>query len=50
METSDPIGELLNTPIPEKLWHYTSVKGFYGIVTSKSIFATEARFLKAQPT
>jgi hypothetical protein len=36
---------LLNSDIPEKLWHYTSIHGFQGIVTSKRIFATEIRFL-----
>jgi hypothetical protein len=36
---------LINEPIPEKLWHYTSVQGFQGIVTSKTIFATDVRFL-----
>jgi Protein of unknown function (DUF2971) len=42
---SNPIEELLNSPIPEKLWHYTSIQGFHGIVTSKRIFATDVRFL-----
>jgi hypothetical protein len=45
MATLDPIDELLNRQIPEKLWHYTSVQGFQGIVTSKTIFATDTRFL-----
>jgi hypothetical protein len=39
------VAELLNTPIPEKLWHYTSIEGFHGIVTSKRIRATDLRFL-----
>jgi hypothetical protein len=43
--TPRPVAELLNTPIPTKLWHYTSLKGFHGIVTSKRIFATDLRFL-----
>jgi hypothetical protein len=42
---SNPIDELLSRPIPEKLWHYTSIQGFHGIVTSKSMFATDLRFL-----
>jgi len=42
---SNPIDELLNRTIPEKLWHYTSIQGFHGIVTSKSMFATDLRFL-----
>ena len=32
-------------PIPKKLWHYTSLAGFQGIVTTRKIFATDTRFL-----
>jgi hypothetical protein len=39
------IDELLDTLIPKKLWHYTSTKGFHGIVTSGTFFATDLRFL-----
>ncbi len=39
------LDSLVNKPIPEKLWHYTSIQGFQGIVTSKTIFATDVRFL-----
>jgi hypothetical protein len=39
------LSDVLNRPIPEKLWHYTSVQGFQGIVTSREIFATDVRFL-----
>jgi hypothetical protein len=42
---SNPIDYLLSRPIPEKLWHYTSIQGFHGIVTSKRMFATDLRFL-----
>ncbi len=42
---SNPIDELLGRPIPEKLWHYTSIHGFNGIVTTKRMFATDLRFL-----
>jgi hypothetical protein len=42
---SNPINELLNRPIPEKLWHYTSIQGFQAIVASKSVWATDVRFL-----
>jgi hypothetical protein len=42
---SNLIDELLNRPIPEKLWHYTSIQGFQGIVASKSMWATDLRFL-----
>jgi hypothetical protein len=42
---SSRIDELLSKSIPAKLWHYTSIKGFQDIVTSKSIWATDVRFL-----
>jgi hypothetical protein len=42
---SSPIDELLKRPIPEKLWHYTSIEGFQGIVAGKSMWATDLRFL-----
>src|SRR5271165_3317593 len=42
---SNPISELLNRPIPDKLWHYTSIQGFQAIVASKSVWATDLRFL-----
>lgn len=42
---SSPLLELLNTPIPEKLWHYTSVEAFLKIVGNKSIFATDVHFM-----
>jgi hypothetical protein len=42
---SNPIDELLSRPIPEKLWHYTSIQGFHGIVTSRTVWATDLRFL-----
>lgn len=35
----------INKPIPSTLWHYTSYAGFQGIVSSKTIWATEYRFL-----
>src|SRR5258708_26283674 len=45
MEKTDPIVSLLNEQIPQKLWHYTSIQGFQGIVKSRRIFATDVRFL-----
>ncbi len=42
---SNPIDELLKRPIPDKLWHYTSIRGFQAIVESKSVWATDLRFL-----
>ena len=41
----DTIKSLANTPIPQKLWHYTDFSGFCGIVKSKCIYATNIRFL-----
>jgi len=43
--SDDPINDWVHQPIPEKLWHYTSVQGFQGIVESGSIYATDVRFL-----
>ncbi|MGD0912361.1 MAG: DUF2971 domain-containing protein [Terracidiphilus sp.] len=43
--SEDPILDWLYQPIPEKLWHYTSVQGFQGIIASGNIFATDVRFL-----
>jgi hypothetical protein len=42
---SNPIWSRLNEEIPQKLWHYTSMQGFRGIVESKTIWATDTRFL-----
>lgn len=42
---SSPLPELLSTPIPEKLWHYTSVDAFLKIVGNKNVFATDVRFM-----
>ena len=42
---SSPLLELLSAPIPEKLWHYTSVDAFLKIVGSKNIRATDVRFM-----
>jgi hypothetical protein len=43
--SDDPIHDWVNQPIPEKLWHYTSVQGFQGIIGSGNIYATDVRFL-----
>src|SRR5580700_11172395 len=43
--SDDPIDDWVHQPIPEKLWHYTSVQGFHGIVASGHIYATDVRFL-----
>ncbi len=39
------INEHIDSPIPSTLWHYTSCAGLQGIIASKSIWATEYRFL-----
>jgi hypothetical protein len=41
----DPINDWAHQPIPEKLWHYTSVEGFQGIIASGNIYATDVRYL-----
>jgi hypothetical protein len=38
----------LSQPIPPVLWHYTSFAAMQGIVTSKTIWASEYRFLNDQ--
>jgi hypothetical protein len=43
--SGDPIYDWVHQPIPEKLWHYTSVQGFQGIIASGNIYATDVRFL-----
>jgi hypothetical protein len=41
---SNPVDELFRTPIPEKVWHYTSLRALEGILTSGRMWATDARF------
>jgi hypothetical protein len=41
----DAVMAHLARPIPEVLWHYTTFAGFQGILHSKTIWATEYRFL-----
>jgi hypothetical protein len=42
---ADPLRDWLTKPIPETLWHYTSLKAMMGIVASKHMFATDIRYL-----
>ena len=42
---SDAVNEHLKRTIPRTLWHYTSFRGFQGIVSLKAVWATEYRFL-----
>jgi len=39
------VNEHIAKPIPSILWHYTTFAGLQGIITSKTIWATEYRFL-----
>jgi hypothetical protein len=41
---SNPISDLLNIPVPKKLWHYTNFDAFQNIVKSRRIRATEIHF------
>jgi hypothetical protein len=36
------INEFFGTPIPEQVWHYTTVAGLEGILSSGTVWATEA--------
>lgn len=38
------VDSFFETPIPSEVWHYTNLAGFEGIVSSGSIWATEAHF------
>lgn len=41
----DPVLNLVTSPIPSILWHYTDLEGFKGIVESKNIYATNLKYL-----
>jgi hypothetical protein len=41
---SPKLESFFRTPVPEKLWHYTSVSAFEKILLSGEFWATEARF------
>lgn len=41
---NDPIENLFNSPIPAELWNYTSVSALKGILSSGTVWATEAHF------
>jgi hypothetical protein len=41
----DPILKLINSEIPDRLWHYTDVNGFHGIVSSKNFYLTNINYL-----
>jgi hypothetical protein len=35
----------LRTPVPDQLWHYTSMRGMHAILDHGEMYATDARFL-----
>jgi hypothetical protein len=39
-----PVEDFFKTPIPQEVWHYTTLAGFEGILSSGKIWATEAHF------
>lgn len=43
VDPTDPVEQFFNAPIPQDLWHYTTLSGLEGILRSGSIWATEAR-------
>lgn len=43
VDPTDPVERFFNAPIPEDLWHYTTLSGLEGILRSGRIWATEAR-------
>ena len=43
-KVSRKVQDLFDTPVPHELWHYTTVDGLKGIVSSGKVWATEARF------
>ncbi len=43
--SEDRVLKLITQPIPKILWHYTDFEGLHGIVNSKSIRATNIKYL-----
>jgi hypothetical protein len=43
LDPADAVEQFFNTPIPEALWHYTTLSGLEGILRSGKMWATEAR-------
>jgi hypothetical protein len=41
---SDRVEEFFNSPIPDPIWHYTSLAGLEGILSSGTVWATEAHY------
>jgi hypothetical protein len=43
---NNPVEALFSTPIPQEVWHYTTLVGLRGILSSGKIWATDVRFTK----
>jgi hypothetical protein len=43
-KVSKQVEQFFHLPIPREVWHYTSLAGFEGIISSGKMWATEARF------
>jgi hypothetical protein len=43
-EEKNMIEEFFSQAIPQEVWHYTSLAGFRGIISSGRVWATDARF------
>jgi hypothetical protein len=42
--TDNPVGALFDTQIPDEVWHYTTVAGLEGMLSSGKVWATDVRF------
>jgi len=45
VKVTSPIQEWIHKPIPQTLWHYTSINGLQGILENGNIRATDIRFM-----
>lgn len=45
MQPTPLLDSLIATPLPDQLYHYTSVSGLTGIVSSRTVWATAASYL-----
>lgn len=43
-DKNDPVEQFFLTPIPQRLWHYTSLDGLRGILSTDRVWATDAGF------
>lgn len=42
---SPSVQAYLKTPVPDQLWHYTTISGMHAILETGEMYATDARFL-----